>query len=47
MSNQGWSRLPRKHKSTGEKVFDVMTWPFRKVFFFVVARLMLRYGRRR
>ncbi|HVV86287.1 MAG TPA: hypothetical protein VHE35_24695 [Kofleriaceae bacterium] len=47
MSNQGWDRPGRKSKTTGEKVYDVVTWPFRKVFGFVVDRLLLKYGRRK
>ena len=45
MSNQGWAALPRKNKSTGEKVYDVVSWPFRKAFGFVVGRLFMKYGR--
>jgi hypothetical protein len=43
MSNQGWSRLPSKNKTAGEKVFAVVTWPFRKVFHAVIVRLLMRY----
>lgn len=50
MSNQGWSRVPSKStakKSVGEKVYDVVSWPFRKVFGFVTDKLLMKYGRRR
>ena len=47
MSNQGWAPPPRneKNKSAGEKVYDVVSWPFRKVFGFVVGRVFMKYGR--
>ena len=41
MSNQGWGR-PRGDRSTGEKVFDAVTWPIRAVFWGVVTLVMRR-----
>ena len=36
MSNQGYGKVPRKGKTTKEKVLDttfgVVTWPVRKLF---------------
>jgi hypothetical protein len=43
MSNQGWSQSPRSNKTAGEKVFAVVTWPFRKVFGFVATRLLMKF----
>lgn len=47
MSNQGWGRLPKKNISAGEKVYNVVTWPFRKVFGFVVDKLLMKYGKKK
>lgn len=47
MSNQGWSQLPREDKTVSDKVFRVVTWPFRKVFGFVTTKLLMKYSRRR
>jgi hypothetical protein len=47
VSNQGWSQLPRKNKTPGEKVFNVVTWPFRKVFGVVTDRLLMKYGKKK
>lgn len=47
MSNQGWSRLPRENKTAGEKLFDAVTWPFRKVFYVVAERLLVRHMQKR
>ena len=45
MSNQGWAPPPRaeSNKTAGEKVFNVVTWPFRKVFGFVATRLLMKF----
>lgn len=45
MSNQGWGRTPRS-RSAGEKVFDVVTWPFRKVFGKLIEVILLRSRKR-
>ena len=49
MSNMGWDRPARSdaNKTTGEKVFDVVTWPFRKVFGFLGKKLLMKYGGKR
>jgi hypothetical protein len=47
MSNQGWSQLPRKNKTTGDKVFDAVTWPFRKVFGAVSGVVLMRHAKKR
>lgn len=48
MSNQGWAPPPRsdENKTTGEKVFDVVTWPFRKVFGFIAVRVLTKLNPR-
>ncbi len=48
MSNQGWAGPPKdsKDKSAGEKVFDVVTWPFRKVFGFIAVRVLTKMSPR-
>jgi hypothetical protein len=47
MSNQGWSRLPSRNKTLGDKIFAVVTWPLRKVFWFVAERVLRRHIARR
>lgn len=41
MSNQGWSRPESSNKSVGEKIYDVVTWPLRKLLR-GLGRLVLR-----
>lgn len=43
MSNQGWAQPPRKNKTTGDKVFAVVTWPFRKIFNAITNKLLAKY----
>lgn len=45
MSNQGWGRLPR-NRSTGEQVFDAVTWPFRKLFGGLLMLALLAFRKR-
>jgi hypothetical protein len=45
MSNQGWGRLARR-RSPGEKVFDAVTWPFRKVGVGLLMLLLLAFRKR-
>ncbi|MBL8623888.1 MAG: hypothetical protein JNK64_21455 [Myxococcales bacterium] len=47
MSNQGWSRPPRADRTVGEKVFDVVTWPVRKLAWGVAVVVLTVAGRRR
>ena len=43
MSNQGWAPPPSTNKTTGDKVFAVVTWPFRKTFGFVATKLLTKF----
>ncbi len=47
MSNQGWGRPPRANRTAGEKVFDAVTWPARKLLWTVALVAMTLTRRRR
>jgi|JI10StandDraft_1071094.scaffolds.fasta_scaffold03691_10 hypothetical protein len=48
MSNQGWGRPPRQDRTAGERVFDAVTWPVRKLAWGVaLVVLTVVRGRRR
>lgn len=47
MSNQGWSRLPSRDRTLGERIFDALLWPWKKLFFGIAAVLLLLFRPRR